>query len=225
MSRRIQVTEDGSHTIECLNFNSTYHSKFGAIQESLTVFVEAGLHYILARQDNKPPIRILELGLGTGLNAWLSLCAADRGSLSIEYTALEMYPVSMEMALQLNYPSIHSPRHESEFASIHNCPWSEWVSITPQFQMHKIKADVLMWNPGNVLVDIVYYDAFGPRTQPDLWSEEVLSKFVDSLVSGGVFVTYCANGEVRRTLQGLGLSMDRLPGPPGKREMLRGVKE
>lgn len=224
MSLRIQVTEDGSHTLESLVFNSTYHSKFGSVQESLTVFIEAGLHFKLDGFSGNPPIRILELGLGTGLNAWLSLCAADRGQLSMEYTALEMFPVSEDMALQLNYASIYSPQHEAEFVSIHKCPWSKWVSITPQFQLHKLQVDVLVWNSDKLLVDIVFYDAFGPGTQPELWSEAVLSKFVDCLVTGGVFVTYCAKGEVRRTLQRLGLEVERLPGPPGKREILRGIK-
>lgn len=225
MSHRIQVTADGSHTIESLNFESTYHSKFGAIQESLTVFVEAGLRYIIDRISNPAPIRILELGFGTGLNAWLTLCAADTLKLAIDYSSVELFPISEEMAGQLNYPAIYSPLHEADFVSIHKCSWSEWVSISPQFQLHKIQTDVLKWKPDKLSVDIVYYDAFGPTTQPELWSEQILSTFIDCLVPGGVFVTYCAKGEVRRTLQRLGLTVERLPGPPGKREILRGIKQ
>ncbi len=224
MSHRIEVTGDGSHTIQSQIFESTYHSRFGAIEESLTVFIKAGLQFFHAHQTEKVPIRILECGLGTGLNAWLSLCEAGDNQFSIRYSALELYPIPKDLVEQLNYPSIYSPDRMAQFQDIHNCSWAEWATISPFFELQKLHKDMLVWTPENLCVDLLYYDAFGPTSQPELWSESVLSKFVESLVQGGVFVTYCAKGEVRRTLQRLGLVVERLPGPPGKREILRGIK-
>lgn len=224
MMHLLQLTGDGSHTIESQYFKTTYHSRFGAIQESQVVFIEAGLHCAFSRIHEEQPIRILELGLGTGLNAWLSLCSAEKRQRSISYIALELFPLSLDVVLQLNYAELHAPDYMEAFKKIHQCSWSERIDITDRFRLFKLNMDALCWNPEHGNVDLIYYDAFSPTTQPDLWSEGTLSSFIKTLVPGGVFVTYCAKGEVRRTLQRLGLSVERLPGPPGKREILRGIK-
>ncbi len=226
MRFKVQLTEDGSHTVHSQQYGTTFHSHFGAIQESQVVFIRAGLQYFLQQQILPPdtPIRIVEMGLGTGLNTWLSLIESLDQECSIEYTALEKHPLPLHLVDTLNFPAIHRPEMEVSFRAIHEAAIGETSMLLPHFQLHKLNLDATNWHPGPERYHIVYYDAFGPATQPELWSASTLSAFVEALLPGGIFVTYCAKGEVRRTLDRLGLSMERLPGPPGKREMLRGTK-
>ncbi|MCF8236707.1 MAG: tRNA (5-methylaminomethyl-2-thiouridine)(34)-methyltransferase MnmD [Saprospiraceae bacterium] len=222
----VQLTEDGSHTIHSQEYGSTFHSRFGAIQESNVVFIQSGLRYFLDQESVLPdePIRILEMGLGTGLNAWLSLIESNDRHRKIDYTALEKHPLPMHIVEDLNYPVAYRSELAELFLSIHRSPSAKRVDLSPDFQLLKVCTDATQWHGGQEQYHIIYFDAFSPSIQPELWSAETLEPFVEGLQTGGVFVTYCAKGEVRRTLQRLGLSIDRLPGPPGKREMLRGTK-
>ncbi len=223
---QIQLTEDGSHTLHSQEYGSTYHSRFGAIQESNAVFIQAGLRYILEKRSYRPgeSIHILEMGLGSGLNAWLSYIESLEKNVSIEYIALEKYPLPMDVVNLLNYPAEYHPDLAESFLAIHQSDCSKSVHLAPGFRFLKQCMDVAEWQPESEKFHLVFYDAFGPSAQPELWTEQALEPFVNTLQTGGVFVTYCAKGEVRRTLERLGLKMERLPGPPGKREMLRGTK-
>ncbi|MDR1258727.1 MAG: tRNA (5-methylaminomethyl-2-thiouridine)(34)-methyltransferase MnmD [Tannerellaceae bacterium] len=212
----IQQTADGSHTLFVPGINERYHSVNGAIQESLHVFINAGLRH-LARER----VRILEIGFGTGLNALLSLLEADRTEkLWIEYHAAELYPLPVELAATLNYGELLCPGRKELFDALHTAPWDEYVRITPHFMLHKIEGDCNRCElPG--ALDLVYFDAFAPDKQPEMWNQEIFDALYRLMAHGGVMTTYCAKGAVRRMMQKAGYSVERIPGPHGKREMLR----
>lgn len=224
MSLIIRTTFDGSNTLESSVFRSTFHSQFGAIQESQHVFIRAGLEYVLANSDPEAPIQIFEFGFGTGLNAWLTRLYAEQHGIYVQYYAVEQFPVPIPIAAQLNYPTMLNHQKRQDFLALHKAEWDCTISFSPLFSMHKISGNGLELGHHAGPYHLIYYDAFGPESQPELWSVSALQKMTKPLTEGGVFVTYCAKGQVRRNLIQLGLDMERLPGPPGKREMLRGVK-
>lgn len=173
-------------------------------------------------ESTKSHISIFEMGLGTGLNVLLSLeYISQRKNLSINYISIELHPLAESCWTLLDYNAAGDPKY---FEAIHKAPWHIVNRISPNFTLEKKLLNITEYTPSIEQVDLIYYDAFGPGIQPALWTTATLQKMVDMLVPGGVFVTYCAKGEVRRILSGLGLKMERLPGPPGKREMLRGIK-
>lgn len=215
---QIIQTTDGSHSLYSEEYGSSYHSKHGAVQESLHVFIEHGLRYTAAFHRE---ISILEMGFGTGLNAWLALLEAEKLGLKIRYTTVEAHPLPLDIALQLNYPDqLPSPNGKAFFEQIHTAPWGEWVEITPNFTLQKIagKLEELDLPTG---FDVIFYDAFGPETQPSLWDENMMQCMAAVLNPGGVLVTFCAKGAFRRALKAAGLVVEVLPGPVGKREMTR----
>jgi tRNA U34 5-methylaminomethyl-2-thiouridine-forming methyltransferase MnmC len=220
MERILEATADGSHTISIPELQVTYHSKHGAVQESMHVFIEAGLRYKM--QSSPGALTILEMGFGTGLNALLSLLEAE--GRKIWYESLEAYPVSLEMALQLNYAALLKKQDAVEhFKAMHLAAWNEWVNVTPEFYLYKRETALEAFHPtGNY--DIVYFDAFAPTAQPELWTESVFKKLFDNMKPGGILVTYCSKGIVRRAMQAAGFSIEKIPGPPGKREMVRVTK-
>lgn len=200
--------------------NETYHSRHGAMQESTYVFISKGLDFIQQR-DTLNAISILEIGFGTGLNAWLSLEWARDNSTLIKYHSLETFPVPQEIWESLNY-SNHSDA--TEFKNLHQVPWQTWNEINPVFSLFKDNQslqEVIL--PANHF-ELIYFDAFAPNKQPEMWELPLLSKVVASMKSAGVFVTYCAKGQLKRDLKSLGLVVESLPGPPGKREMIRALK-
>ncbi len=219
---RIFETQDGSHSIVSKEFGESYHSKYGAIQESRHVFIQAGLQVKALASKS---IHILEIGWGTGLNAFLSLLEAQDLGLSIQYTGVEAYPLTIEEALELNYPKVLkcTPIQSQYFYEMHRLPWEAPHQLTPQFSLTKIHQrfedlDFIQ------AFDVIYFDAFAPSTQPELWEEPVLSIMYKALKNSGVFVTYCAKGSMKRILKNLGFSVEAVPGPPGKREMTRAFK-
>lgn len=219
MKRRIIETADGSKTIQIEDWNEQYHSKHGAIQEAYHVFIEHGLRHI-----GLSDISILEIGFGTGLNALITLLEAEKSGLQINYVGVEAYPVSMEEVLALEYcEQLGASSLEEQFNKMHQSPWEEWVAVTDDFTLLKQKKDFRDIDELN-LFNLVYFDAFGARVQPELWTVEVFNKMFKALLPGGVLVTYSAKGSVRRALQEVGFQVERLPGPPGKREMLRATK-
>ncbi len=214
-------TRDGSHTVESHQFGATYHSRYGAIQESRHVFIEAGL---FCQTILKKDLAVLEMGFGTGLNALLTAVEAERLPCQIRYETIEAYPLSLEMVVRLNYPELLSlPESRSWFQAMHAAPHGDWVDIHPHFRFRKHigRMEAFAAPPS---FDVAYFDAFAPETQPELWTEDVLGRVYDALLPGGVLVTYCAKGAVKRTLKALGFVLEALPGPPGKREMTRAVK-
>ncbi len=218
MKRHIQITGDGSSTLRLDQWDEPYHSIHGAIQESMHVFIEMGLRYHQAQR-----LRILEVGFGTGLNALLTLLESGAGNTEVFYTAVEAFPLTLEEALPLNYPERLGVPCRGNFENLHRAPWEQDVPITPTFSLKKKKADFMAISEKEAF-DLVYFDAFSPRVQPELWTENLFAKMFAALDSGGILVTYSAKGSVRRALQAVGFKVERLPGPPGKREMLRAIK-
>lgn len=220
MKRILETTSDGSHTLFVPELEEHYHSVNGAIQESTHVFLEAGL-----RLCKKNSIRVFEVGFGTGLNAFLTFLDARKYSKSIHYTSIELYPISEELVQGLNYSQLLSPEDDTAFKTLHTSDWDKSVAIDPFFVLEKIKADFQDWDevfPD--LFDVVFFDAFAPDKQPEMWTQLVFDKIFKMMSGGGILVTYCAKGVVRRMLQSSGFEVERLPGPPGKREMLRALK-
>ena len=218
MQTELKITEDGSHTLFVPEIDECYHSTHGAIQESQHIFIEAGI-----KQCQKEKIKILEIGFGTGLNAFLTLLEAEQCEKQIQYTSLELYPVEIEKALQLNYPEMLAPEKRLVFEEMHTAEWNIEIPISSFFKLIKIETDFT----GYVLeeqFDVVFFDAFSPEKQPEMWSEVLFEKIYAHCNQGAVLTTYCAKGIVRRAMQAAGFVVDRLPGPPGKREMLRGKK-
>lgn len=221
MDRRIIETSDGSRTLYLPELDETYHSRHGAVQESRHVFIEQGY-----RKLDAVPLRILEMGLGTGLNALLTWLESRTCGRQVEYQTVEAYPCAPNEALSMGYAEFLTSRPEETqqanrfLLDIHQAEGGRWTEISPGFRIRKWLQPVANF-PGQKGIDLVYYDAFGARVQPELWELPALEKFAGGLSPGGVFVTYCAKGSVRRSLQELGLWVERLPGPPGKREMLR----
>ena len=214
---KLQPTADGSHTFCAPAINESYHSIHGAINESTFIFIEQGL-----RACSKTPVSVLEIGFGTGLNALLTALEANRASKKIDYSTLELYPVPVQNALQLNYPQLLENAGEL-FEKIHRAPWETAVEINPFFVLHKIKTDFTTY-PLKGMYDVIYFDAFSPEKQPEMWCESCFQKIMDHCNPDAVLTTYCAKGTVRRVLQKVGFQVERLPGPLGKREILRGNK-
>jgi tRNA U34 5-methylaminomethyl-2-thiouridine-forming methyltransferase MnmC len=211
-------TKDGSNSLYLPQINEHYHSIHGAISESLHVFIENGL-----KSMKNNPISILEVGFGTGLNAWLTAIHAEKLSRKVKYTGFELYPLSPKDIKKLNYPSQYGS-HEPLWNAIHSSDWSENQALSENFELFKKQGDIHDLKD-DLLYNLCYFDAFAPEKQPEMWSEELFSKILMSLKPDGELITYCAKGDVRRTLKKVGFTVERLAGPPGKREMLRGIKK
>ncbi len=224
MQRQIILTADGSHTVSIPEMNVTYHSVHGAIQESMHVFIEAGLRFCWDRFRQPGELNILEIGLGTGLNALLTLAETEKSNQDILYTALELYPLTQEQYSTLNYCiELKQPNLQSAFLSIHDCEWEKSIPVTSKFVLHKTNQSLLNYtNASNF--HLIYFDAFAPAAQPELWTVEVFQKLYALLQAEGILVTYCSKGDVRRAMQSAGFTVEKIPGPPGKREMLRAIK-
>ena len=224
MKREIIITADGSHSISVPELNVAYHSVHGAITESLHVFIKAGLidsaifEYIGVHQ-------VLEIGFGTGLNALLTLIEADKHKNRIYYTAIEPYPLNEEMVGQLNYcEQLNLPEYKPRFERMHEIDWEEMYEISEFFRLTKTKSDVSAFTTDDRF-DIIYFDAFAPSAQPELWTKEIFEKMYTLLKPGGILITYCSKGDVRRAMIAAGFEVEKLQGPPGKREMIRAKKD
>lgn len=228
MKRQIITTADGSKTIHIPEWDEQYHSKHGAAQEARHVFLKMGLQYYasLPHFKKEHPIRLLEIGFGTGLNALLTFFEAKNLSFSIAYTGVEAYPVSYEEALSMEYPDLLENPEEANavYSKMHDLDWEESASLSSFFELNKRKQRFEDIGDTDAF-DLVYFDAFGARVQPELWGESIFSKMYTALSPKGVLVTYAAKGSVRRAMQAVGFTVERLPGPPGKREMLRATKK
>ena len=223
MKRQIIITKDGSSTIHIPEWNEQYHSIHGAIQEAKHVFIKHGLHHVIT-ENNLKDIAILEIGFGTALNAFISLLEAEKLKLNIDYSGIEAYPISMEEISQLNYPDQLNVLDKKDiFNKLHEVSWGFNHEITPNFQLQKEEKDFLEIEHKNTF-NLIYFDAFGARVQPELWTEAIFKIMYEALKNNGVLVTYSAKGSVRRAMQSVGFMVERLEGPPGKREMLRATK-
>ena len=217
--RELQLTADGSHTLFLPEMNEHYHSVNGARQESEHIFIRAGLQAV-----QKEEIHLLEIGFGTGLNALLTLKHIEEAAAQrVIYHTIELYPLPHSITSTLNYGELVCPAHPDWFQALHEAAWDEEVRITDRFLLHKIQGD------SNVCafptaIDLIYFDAFAPEKQPEMWTQAIYEKLYACANPDTVLVTYCAKGAVRRGLQAAGFEMERLPGPPGKRHILRGRK-
>ena len=222
MKRKIIITGDGSKTILIEDWQEQYHSKHGAINEARHVFIKNGLeHYIAKTKKNN--ISILEIGFGTGLNAFLSAIEAEKIHCKINYTGVEAYPVKKEEIQQLNYVDQIDATASNLYAKLHDCEWETTCEISPNFKLIKRQQFFSDINDKDCF-DLIYFDAFGARVQPELWTKEIFKKMYEALKVGGVLVTYAAIGKVKRDMLELGFAVERLPGPPGKRHMLRATQ-
>lgn len=213
------LTSDGSHSLFVPEIDESYHSTNGAIQESRHIFIDAGLNHC-----TKSGVSILEIGFGTGLNALLTFAEGQKKGLKIRYTTLEKYPVKVETAALFNYPALIDDKASiSVFQQMHNCEWDKPAQLSDCFCFEKIKCDFTDFRLQSEY-DLVFFDAFSPEKQPEMWSDSQFDKIYKHCRKGAILTTYCAKGIVRRSLQNAGFSVERLPGPPGKREILRATK-
>lgn len=220
-SLEILVTSDGSHTLRNTDLNETYHSVHGALQESKHVFIANGLNYFVQKHQQKN-ISVLEVGFGTGLNALLAWEYAEQQRVHIEYSSLEPFPLADDLWRKLNYGQLL--KDADQFAALHEAGWGTKKMLSPEFTLFKLQATLEKANVNRDAYDVVFFDAFAPSVQPELWMIESLKKVVTSLRHGGVFVTYSAKGQLKRDLSALGMVVETLPGPPGKNEMTRALK-
>lgn len=218
--KELRITSDGSHTFHIPEWKEHYHSKHGAIQEALHVFIKEGLQFRL--QNNFNSIDLLEMGFGTGLNCLLSYLEAESRKCTVNYTSVEAYPLTLEDVKLLNfYKELEIP--QSEFLKFHQAPWNASIKVSENFTL--TKKQTLFENVAFYeAFDLIYYDAFGIRVQPELWTATMMEKMYQSLKPGGLFVTYASNGETRRNLQHVNFEVEKIKGPPGKKEMIRAFK-
>ena len=213
-------TNDGSDTLFLTELGEHYHSTFGAIQESNHVFIEAGL-----KKCEQSQLTLFEVGFGTGLNAFLTLMATLSTKQTIRYITVEKYPLPQSIWEVLNYPTMISDGSSQFFRKINEASWNKEVQITDSFSILKLSSDLLDIDYSTLpKFDLIYFDAFSPGKQPELWFTSVFRHISNHSAPGAKFVTYCAKGEVRRSLNEVGFATGRIPGPHGKREMLRGTK-
>ena len=223
MERVIQHTADGSATIAIPSMAVTYHSTHGAIQESMHVFIAAGWQFLLQQQPAKQTIHLLEMGFGTGLNALLTYQLANEKE--VYYETLEQFPLPETITQQLGYADNLSDKTlGTTFSAMHACEWGRVVNIGRQFHLCKRREKLEDYQPSS-LIDLVYFDAFAPNTQPELWTSPIFNKLYQAQSAGGILVTSCSKGDVRRAMLAAGYQVEKIPGPPGKREMLRAIKK
>ena len=216
---RLILTEDGSHTLFDSRFDQHYHSIHGSLQESRRIFIELGVDSSLHKTDE---IRVFEMGLGTGLNALLTWQWAEQHQKSVYYVSIEAYPIANSEAEQLNYEALVG---QSGLAQIHRATWGTPIRLSPYFTFLKHQIVLQDYSAEGTLFDVVYYDAFAPRTQPELWTAEMFAHVATFTRPGGHLVTYCAKSDVQRALRSAGFRVEKHPGPWGKRHVLRGVRE
>ena len=220
MKKEIFITADGSTSFHLPQWNEQYHSKHGALQEAYHVFIRSGLDLFA----NNSTVSILEIGFGTGLNAFITFLEQQKQNLIIDYVGVEKYPLKKDEILLLNYPSsLKAMEFQSVFNQIHHSKWEVPIAIDKSFTLTKRQQDFKDISDKNTY-NLIYFDAFGARVQPELWTEEIFNKMYQALKPNGVLVTYSAKGSVRRAMLSVGFTVEKIPGPKGKREMLRAFK-
>ncbi len=218
-SNKVVVSNDGSSTLFSSRFGEHYHSTFGAVQESKHIFIGAGLAPLTSKNSM---LNIFEVGFGTGLNALLTLQYAFKNNLRVNYVAVEAFPVDKQEVTGLNYPGLLNV-DTAVFEAMHKVSETA-VDITPFFSLKVIKGTLQETDLEHHFFDLIYFDAFSPETQPEMWQQSCFEKIYAAMKRGGVLTTYSCKGSVKRALKAAGFSIEKLPGPPGKREFLRAQK-
>lgn len=222
MRQEIIITGDGSSTIRVPELNISYHSKHGAIQESQHVFIKAGLNALLGTTDE---LSVFEMGFGTGLNALLTFIEAEKAGQNIYYETVEAFPIDNRLVSQLNYTSLlERPDLQNIFSELHQSTWNNLHQPTSFFSFYKHN-DSLIAVTFKKKYHLIYFDAFDPLTQPELWTSTIFKKLYDTLLPGGLLLTYCSKTIVRHAMQEAGFVVEKIPGPIGKREIVRAKKE
>lgn len=219
MKTQLIQTSDNSHTIYLPEMDETYHSQNGAMAESLHVYIEAGLNHIAKTKD---AIRIFEFGFGTGLNALLSWIETEKNQKQVFYDTVEKYPLPAEIHTQLNYDE--QANGNGKLTKLHEANWGEQIIFDSAFRFQKTACDILDFPFPSSFYDVVYYDAFGPSKQAEVWEMTIVEKVCRAIAPNGVLVTYCSQGQFRRNLKSLGFEIEKLAGPVGKREITRATK-
>ena len=220
MKRKIIHTQDGSTTLEIEAWGEHYHSMRGAIGEAYHVFIRSGLD-LFASQE----VQLLEIGLGTGLNAFITFLEHEKLQQTIHYEGVEAYPLTTQEVACLNYPEVlKALDKEAIFQQIHSSPWEEPLTLSPSFTLKKRQQSFEQISDKERF-DLIYFDAFSASVQPELWTEHIFERMYQALKAGGVLVTYASKGSARRAMQAVGFKVEKLPGALGKRDMLRAKKE
>jgi len=219
MKEKLVITGDGSHTLYVPGMDEHYHSRFGAITESEHIFINSGLTSLPLNC-----VSVLEIGFGTGLNALLTAIHAGRKKITVSYTTLEKEPLDQALIRRLNYGSLTGEGGQELFDAIHSAPWNSPTKVSEWFTVEKKLADITIADLDGVY-DLVFFDAFGPDKQPEIWSPEVIQKIAAVTHPGSLFLTYSAKGDLKRMLRSLGFEVTHLPGPPGKRVFTRAVRK
>ena len=218
----VKQTGDGSPTILNTHLNETYHSTNGALTESRHIFIEQGYHAVPGKSRD---MAILEVGFGTGLNALLTMVECEKDRRKVNYVGIEPYPLEDVILKQLNYPGlIGSCTERNSFFKMHHIPWEVPFYISDHFILYKIKQKLQDIDFQDGRFSLIYFDAFSPETQPEMWTQTLFSKLYSSLQPGGLLLTYSVKGDVRRNMQSAGFDVEKIPGPPGKREITRAQK-
>lgn len=220
MSRKIIKTSDSSDTVFDEELNEIFHSTHGALTESKHVFIKNGFEYISQTLNQ---INILEIGFGTGLNTYLTIIESQLKNINVNYHSIEAFPLDIDIWNYLNYKNVTDKKYHYIFDLIHVSEWNKNIKIVDSFTLKKIHEKLQHYSP-EINFDLIYFDAFSPDKQPDLWTYDIFLKLYNSLNNQGILVTYCAKGEVKRNLQKAGFIVEKLEGPPGKREMIRAKK-
>ncbi len=221
MKKQIITTADGSKTIHFPEWNESYHSKHGAIQEAQHVYIKSGLDFRCKRHQSSS-LSVLEFGFGTGLNAYLTAIYAKENQVKITYHSVEKFPLNIKEIDSVNFAEVLKA-DKSEFDSLHSVEWENSTKINAHFKLKKTQADFKYFESDNKY-DVIFFDTFGPRFQPELWERPLLEKCYNMMSKNGIWVTYSCKGSVRRDLENIGFKVEKIAGPPGKREMLRAIK-
>ncbi len=222
---KVIITRDGSHSLYVPHLDETYHSSYGAITESEHIFIQAGLDYFNRSHSGMKSLTVFELGFGTGLNALLTYRYALRNHINLRYISVESEPLPVDFALRLNYPEqLAFEGSRKVYRAMHESLWNGEMMISEFFLLEKIHQKIENYQNPQSLAEVIYYDAFAPGVQPDVWNREILDGMHDLLKPEGVLVTYCVQGQFRRDLKAAGFQVEKLPGPPGKKEIVRAIK-
>lgn len=222
MKRKVVITEDGSSSLFVESIQEHFHSHFGAIQEANHIFIEYGLKSLL--QSHKATINILEIGFGTGLNCLLTLHELKDNFTQIYYEGIEKYPLTDQEFSMLNYSNLIQSNSDADFQNIHKADWNKTVDVSPNFYLHKRVVDFEKATFEAEKFDLVYFDPFSPEKQPEMWQMEPITSVFNAMKTDAVLLTYCTKGVVKRTLKEVGFTIEKLPGPIGKREILKATK-